>query len=953
MSRWGAIDAWLPPTFDRLNAMNRTALAVAIAVLIALVGCSAHVIAQSPLPCERYKADSPQSCAVLPLDAPQTAPPSTDQGPPRAYPLVDMGVLPPATPFKHYATMLQVPAGASPKFAIIGVLPAGLTLDRNLLLSGTPRTADIFAVRLIFHTDGVPGSIVGRWTLVVKGKPRPVVPKPPVRPQPARPRPDNHVQVTPQPHEERVALPQTPLGQIGVYRLTLDDLKALDDGAAAEAQAAKQASDALAAAAVAKQRDAEAKADRQATAKFQTDLVVGMAQRDAEARAFAQATAQFQRELMAAMVRRDDGATAVGQATVQFQSNLIAALTGRPIAMPRTAPGPAASPPPVIPFARVSKATTATKVAAMPPGATVARAQAISAGKAKAAASVNPGESSSGSAARPAPVRLADVLAPLREVEYPNAELLHRSVVDLMPLAPPEQIAAIVGQARKTYAYDAEIADLQWQDVGGWKAVRPLPSWGYRTIYGFMPFWWGQKLKPAPGAKLLPFVPQTIDFSLFDRIGVLGAQLDLVGGRKWKAGLDDFDWEGMSRFARVAKDHGTNLDLVLEASNWRDLPATDDPDQIIPKADAAAMAAANLLKTRMNDPDHYLRLGLLPMWKNHEEVFSGLTVLFTPPTGAESFKAPAFQAFMKRFMPSLIWQMRNADRLLTINVAVSESNLCTQSAKSGPLNCRPDEIALETIDGWSNLASEHLVIDTSGTRQSPSGSILSSLSLFGRAAPEIKFNLLVFIPEPIRESRIRLRATIDQLPTTTTIKGARKAALLRSIIPIIFGPGDGSQPSVDNRTANDLAYYDDVFGGSGFWPVPMNTTPTGKATNQQIINEFFTGRLDVGETIVKDISAFHYYMSNVLRLLGQMLVLVVLTGILIYSLAELSAPARRKVALGTWVLAVIAIILSAWLLFLDPALAILAQGNKPLIVLAVIVTATVGVLVGRPQIHQP
>ena len=901
MSRANAAFATLLRLVRVPKSWSRQAKVASVGLLIAIVGNSVHVTAQASLACAKNNPSSPQSCNALPLDAPEPPPlppPPGPPSPPRNVPASNMGVLPAAKVGRAYETKLEFPPWSSGDFGVIGELPAGLRLDQDRVVSGTPARAGNYVLQVIILRTPRHGGFVGRWTLRVFGnagfRPRPR-PTPHIRTAHDHPRATD-VSPPPRPAQQQQpnSLAQVPHGQIDVFRLTTEDFKLLD------VQIQEAAS--------ARAKIASTRADKKAEADQKL--------RDA----------QIQAEAM------------VQAAAARF-------FPGSPSQPDRSKAGGASKP------SRARQASRMKRVIPLQPDRS-----------ADAIASLP---------FQPAPRSLEDTLASIRNVEYPTEALFRRAVAHLHPDTPVGLIDQITAMARKHYRYDKEIPQLTWQDVGGWKAVRPIPSWGYRTIYGFMPFWWGQpvarisaaKAASQPGAKVPPFVVRTIDFSLFDRIGIVGAQLSLDPRRSWIAGNGGFDWAGMSRFARTAQAHGTDLDLVLEASNWSDLPDQAQSEQILGQADHAADQAVELLQTKLDDPARYIRMTLLPIWQVDDHVFSGLTVMFTPPPSG-SDKDLSFQIFMDRFMRSLIAKMKSTNRLLTINVAISAEYFCNSLAVQ-PIGvkpadtCHPGAFALDNLNHWHKMASRDYLFDQSRVPRAEDAQSNRS-ELVGRAAPPTKFNLLVFVPEPTRAMRKRLRATIDSLPNSDAFQGRQKVDLLRSIIPVMFGPGDwdeiGGEKTVEDAdtVTNQLGYYDEVFGGVGFWPVPMTMSEAGSPMNQQIHYEFFSKKEAAGKTIIPDASTSPYYMSQALRLIAQFLLMAVIGSLIyLYVWGEVSAHTRDVLTRVTFGLAILATGMTFWLLYTDPALAVLAQGNTPLVALVIIVVATIFVFVFKPKIRQP
>ena len=142
--------------------------------------------------------------------------------------------------------------------------------------------------------------------------------------------------------------------------------------------------------------------------------------------------------------------------------------------------------------------------------------------------------------------------------------------------------------------------------------------------------------------------------------------------------------------------------------------------------------------------------------------------------------------------------------------------------------------------------------------------------------------------------------------------------------------------------ANQLSYYDGLFGGAGFWPVPMTDQVAGGPTDDAILTEFFKPATIPGVAAIPDTSLSTYYTS-----------LAVIVGALAYAVADLSERARRGLALGMLGVAVAAIVVFFALLYNDPAFYAVRLGNTLLWVLLVVVFAWVYVVLRKPKIRQP
>ena len=90
--------------------------------------------------------------------------------------------------------------------------------------------------------------------------------------------------------------------------------------------------------------------------------------------------------------------------------------------------------------------------------------------------------------------------------------------------------------------------------------------------------------------------------------------------------------------------------------------------------------------------------------------------------------------------------------------------------------------------------------------------------------------VLVFLKRPTSEAKKLLRTRLEK----GKYYGAERPEVLRSIIPIVppsghqfvkrqqpKGQGSNSSDKDYSQFIDDVAYFNDNFGGIGFWPVPL------------------------------------------------------------------------------------------------------------------------------------
>ena len=796
-----------------------------------LVAVAAILMAgpSGPAPAQTLSGGPP---AGKPLDAP-----ASDDAP------LTVGLLASARTGEFYSR--AVIRGGQPSYhlEVVTGLPPGLHMLANGRITGTPRTAGTYHPHVEAH-DSANAPVGGDWTIVVR------------KPEPEKKTPEKPgVPVVMKPSVDGGGP-----GQVTVYRLTLQDLAALD---AQEKAAQDQKVAAL-----------QVKADAQASARQQTQAQLALADPVPGAKPAAQGT---------------------------------------------------------------------------PAGAT---------GGASAAA-VHPVAAANG------PYPLATTLASMTNREYPNLALfqtslqyyLAKSRADDTPAqaAIEEQTAAKAQPSIEARAAKSEMLAkspaLHWASKGGCDCVHPTPSHGDRMIYGFMPFW-----RSTPATKDAP----QIDFSLYDRIGLLGVQITANGhwispqspGRDW--------WNDTSAFASAAEGHGTHLDLVLQGADWSMLRGKSQEERRM-LAETAARNAVERSNGLLTDNGKFVRWFLWGLWGSPTHVFDGITVMFTPPQVAED-KQP-FATFYYDFMIALIADMRATGRPYALNIVMNDQPFC--KAEIGGKPCDAGAFDLKNLMEFRHRAEADLPLpnppranappaNPSPADTAPAAKTPAKAHLAGKS-PKIQMKLLVMIAEFAGDNKKDLRRSIDLLENIsgeTDYEGEGRVALLHSIVPVLVMPG-GEPPSAvtplpplyePGRLPKDLAYLNENFGGAGFWPVSMAGVGSGEEIDKAIRAEFFPAKASVWTNPI---------CSTLLRLAWQVSVLLALIGATLYFGLGGPDKMRRLYATGTVISVAVMAILGGFLLSVDPALAAVKAGNSVLFALgfgAVVILVAINLV---PRIREP
>jgi hypothetical protein len=336
----------------------------------------------------------------------------------------------------------------------------------------------------------------------------------------------------------------------------------------------------------------------------------------------------------------------------------------------------------------------------------------------------------------------------------------------------------IIDAARRDHALKLD-PPIVW-DGAGCGCVREDLS---GQIYGFYPLWWAQEQ------------PQRIDFSLLSRISVLGLpfgdEMAPEAHQRWTRAQTDF--------IRTAHRHGTALDLVIYRNDWRFL-------QTEPMAAREALVNQQLQQLpeqarRLIDaplPDWLSRAkAWLPGFAQTEHLGDGITLFFDAPPSASEHKRwrQDFDDFHHRFALAMIAQLRaQPQRQYTLNLVVGDRQL--------------------TEPGAFSIASLFELLKAAEAPHLVHGRIEESTAVYS-SATNVTVRFVVLLSEPSALSKKRLRSSIETEPA---LQGIDRRIFLRKLIPVL----SIGMPEVENQQfTDDLVYFEDNFGGVGFWPLPM------------------------------------------------------------------------------------------------------------------------------------
>jgi hypothetical protein len=93
--------------------------------------------------------------------------------------------------------------------------------------------------------------------------------------------------------------------------------------------------------------------------------------------------------------------------------------------------------------------------------------------------------------------------------------------------------------------------------------------------------------------------------------------------------------------------------------------------------------------------------------------------------------------------------------------------------------------------------------------------------------------LIIFIEEPTTDKKKKMRYIIEK-----SFKGQHRKAVLRKIVPILSPPANIEDIEKNQQFEDDLIYFEDNFGGVGFFPIPTGDENTLTWISEQINKAF-------------------------------------------------------------------------------------------------------------------
>jgi hypothetical protein len=401
---------------------------------------------------------------------------------------------------------------------------------------------------------------------------------------------------------------------------------------------------------------------------------------------------------------------------------------------------------------------------------------------------------------------------------------------------------------------------------------------------------------------------QQLDFSVLSRIGYYALSFDENGAitRPWH-------WNPQkAEFIKKAQKYRTAVDLVIYQNNWKkwsDLSAAKK-SYIFEELKTNIVKLAHIkLQDIFSRIKPYLSLGTSPT----PTMSNGVTIYFDGYPKDNDFK----YLFLK-FIKDLRTTLNGLKADYTLNIMLDMKAIGTGVYHSDSL-----KQIIPKMEKGAKGYEEQNIVD----------------------------HFLVLIDEPTTKTKKDLRNKIEDLFT-----GIERRTMLRKTIPVISPARLNKQ-----RFEDDLIYFEDNFGGVGFWTLPISAG--GGVDFLTCLMEILPGKnaqADKAPTPLDDVNVnadlFKFYRKEgaqpisgyrkfvtLHRWGGRILFDVLLALIVVYALLA-KFFCRFRTLFGRffwWFMGIILLFIGVFfsLLYCDPAWRDLAQGNLILLLVILVIAA--------------
>lgn len=309
---------------------------------------------------------------------------------------------------------------------------------------------------------------------------------------------------------------------------------------------------------------------------------------------------------------------------------------------------------------------------------------------------------------------------------------------------------------------------IQWDGNGCGCLLDDLSG----LVYGFYPFW------------LAGDEPQTVNFSVLSRVAYYGLSFDEEGTIKQTNATSDAASAINSiqnDFIQVARKHNSQVDWVIHNDKpywdtWKERSLEERAFHLETLADNIVDLLTDPLTNAFSQIKRVLTLGIMPLPVRGD----GVTLYFNGyPEDGNS------KGLFNDFVQDLRIKLDAMGNDYAVNIMVQQTVL---DAGKGAYE-------------YTNLLK---LISREGVYESGKD-----------IGYDLKNKVLVLMNEPSSQSKRSLKTAIHD--SRQFINEEERKLLLRNIIPVIEFDGRNWA-----QLEEDLTYFEDNFGGIGFWPLVVN-----------------------------------------------------------------------------------------------------------------------------------
>lgn len=481
-------------------------------------------------------------------------------------------------------------------------------------------------------------------------------------------------------------------------------------------------------------------------------------------------------------------------------------------------------------------------------------------------------------------------------------------------LLPRKLRAWLVEQAKQARQLDSQAAPV-WQGTG----CNCLRSAEGRAVWRFAPAWQNT-------ADSMP-----IDFSLYERIVGFAQPFDDDGNV-----LQPHPSEAQLAFFRAVHLYGSKLDLALYRGDWQFLQRLpDDHQQRI--AEQVARQARRLLDTPLRQLGERWQ-DRIPGLAEAEYLGDGLTLYLDrlPTSGEPGYTV--FDTFRHRLIQALITELRQSPRSYTLSLMLNGGDLLPELQSPDPARQAKGQASPAKQARWSiERLFDYLVMAEDPPFED--GRIRNENGGY-RSQTNLTIQYLILLPEPSTRSKKVLRESIEG---ARALVGGNRAIFLRRLLPVV--PLGSAEPQ---QFIDDMAYFNDNFGGVAYWPKPA-ADPTLQSLIDKTVRSTFLGAEPQENALCNAVCDWRWPLRALFWLLLGIAVLSLALFLLSCRIRALGRPYQLYLLLA----GILPLVLGGLLLRCDPSLASADITNRLLtwVLVAVILSMLFPLL--KPKVEKP